>query len=66
MGDIRDINENKPHRYSEVICVGCGKRWIVVRPAVTLLKELECPNCGSGKVIETGEQNGFNDGVGGS
>lgn len=59
MGEVLDINANKPHRYSEVICVGCGKRWIAVRPATELLKDIVCENCGAGKVIETGEQNGF-------
>ena len=56
MGDIVDIEENLPHKVSEVICVKCGKRWISVRPEKTLLKELECPKCGRGFVIETGEE----------
>lgn len=52
---IVDINENSPHKVSEVICVRCGKRWIAVRPTETRLKDLECSNCGQGFVIETGE-----------
>lgn len=44
------------HKVSEVICVKCLKRWICVRPSKTLLIELECPNCGSGYVIETGQE----------
>ena len=40
---------------SEVICVKCGHRWIAVRPEKTLLKDLECKNCGKGYVIETGQ-----------
>ena len=56
MGDIVDIEENLPHKVSEVICVKCGKRWISVRPEKTLLKELECPKCGRGFVIDTGEE----------
>ena len=52
---IVDIEENTPHKVSEVICVKCGKRWIAVRPTVTKLVDLECPNCGNGYVIETGE-----------
>lgn len=56
MGKIIDIEENLPHKVSEVICVKCGKRWISVRPEKTLLKELECPKCGRGFVIETGEE----------
>ena len=59
MSDVIDFMERKeeemPHKLSEVICVHCGKRWISVRPVGTLLKDLECENCGSGFVIETGE-----------
>lgn len=54
--EIVDINENIPHKVSEVICVKCVYRWLAVRPVVTLLKDLECPNCRQqGYVIETGE-----------
>lgn len=53
---IVDINENTPHKVSEVICVKCGYRWLAVRPVTTLLKDLECPQCSKqGFVIETGE-----------
>ena len=55
MGKLIDINENQPHIVSEVICVKCCKRWISVRPEITLLKDIECPNCGKGAVIETGQ-----------
>ena len=54
--NITDINANRPHKVSEVICVNCCKRWIAVRPTRTLLKDLECPKCHEqGNVIETGE-----------
>jgi hypothetical protein len=53
---IVEIKNNIPHKTSEVICVKCGYRWIAVRPLETLLKSLECKNCGEGFVIETGEQ----------
>jgi len=57
MKPIIDINENKPHKVSEVICIACHWRWICVRPSNVYLKELECPACGSyGKTIETGEE----------
>lgn len=57
IGDIIPIETNLPHRVSEVICLKCLKRWICVRPATTLLKQLECPCCGmTSFVIETGEQ----------
>lgn len=53
---IKDINENQPHKVSEVICIDCKYRWLAVRPTKTLLKDLECPWCGKqGYVIETGE-----------
>lgn len=55
MGDVIDININTATVVSEVICVRCCKRWISVRPKETLLKHLECPNCGEGAVIETGQ-----------
>ena len=60
--NISNIEDCAAHKVSEVICVGCGKRWICVRPENTLLKNLECPNCGSGKVIETGEVMRYDDG----
>ena len=42
---------------NQVICVRCCLRWIDVRPEGTLLKNLECPECGqAGGVIETGEE----------
>lgn len=56
MSDTIDINRNQPHKLSEVICVKCCHRWIAVRPVETALRDLECPNCGTGNVIETGEQ----------
>lgn len=55
MNKIIELETHLPHKVSEVICVKCYKRWIAVRPTDTLLKELECPNCGAGYVIETGE-----------
>lgn len=50
------IESNTLHKVSEVICVKCGKRWLSVRPANTLLKDIVCLNCGTGYVIETGEE----------
>lgn len=43
------------HTVSEVICVKCGRRWISVRPSNLLLKDIECPDCGTGYVINTGQ-----------
>ena len=53
---VVNIEENMPHKVSEVICIECKHRWIAVRPTTTLLKNLECTRCGlQGYVIETGE-----------
>ena len=53
---VINIEENLPHRVSEVICINCKHRWIAVRLEKTLLKNLECPECQTkGFVIETGE-----------
>lgn len=38
------IDENMPHKVSEVTCIGCKYRWISVRPTDTLLKTLNVPN----------------------
>ena len=55
MSDTTILEFPIPHRLSEVICVFCGRRWLVVRPESMKLKELEC-TCGrEGGVIETGE-----------
>lgn len=56
MSETHYIEENLPHKTSGVVCLGCLKRWIAVRPMATLLKDLECPRCGiQGYVIEIGE-----------
>ena len=53
---MEKMEAQKPHTVSEVICVKCLKRWICVRPSNTLLKDLECENCGRiQSVIETGQ-----------
>lgn len=56
MGQIIDIEDQQPHKVSEVICVHCGKRWICVRPKSVALAVIKCPECtNQGYVIETGE-----------
>ena len=60
MSKIIDINDNIPHKVTEVICIKCYKRWIAVRSVNTKLKDLECPTCGKGYVIETGEIINYN------
>ncbi len=49
------MSEKRPFLISEVICVKCGERTIAARPYGVQLRELECPNCGKGYIIETGE-----------
>ena len=56
MSEIHYIEENMPHKVSEVLCVNCKYRWIAVRPCECKLKDIECPCCyQQGYVIETGE-----------
>lgn len=55
---VTNIDDARPHKVSEVICVKCGHRWLADRPETTRLKELECPECHrQGYAIETGETN---------
>lgn len=54
--NVIDIEANLSHNVTEFICVKCGKRWIGVYPSSTLLKDLECENCGKGYVIKTGQE----------
>lgn len=57
MADVIDISANEPHLVCEVACLKCHHRWIAVYPEKTLLKHLECPNCGwIGFVIKTGQE----------
>lgn len=55
MSKILDFEKNMEHTVSEVICIKCKTRWISVRPTEVLLKDIECRDCGSGYVIETGQ-----------
>lgn len=49
-----EFEKGMEHIVSEVICVACRNRWIAARPTTVHLKDLECPLCGPGAVIETG------------
>lgn len=49
--------ENTPHIVHESVCLKCLYRFIVCYPQKTLLKELECGNCGEvGYIIATGQE----------
>ncbi len=52
---MKSIEFPQPTKNSIVICLKCYRRWTACRPQETLLKDLECPKCGKGFVIETGE-----------
>lgn len=55
-GNISYIEENMPHKVSEVVCLMCLSRFICARPCNVLLKELQCDACGeTGYIVETGE-----------
>lgn len=58
MGDVvkLDLDANKPHKVSIVVCLRCLHRWTAVRPVGTRLSQLWCPGCRmDGGAIETGE-----------
>ena len=47
--------QRQEHEVSELICLGCKKRWIGVYPSKSLLKNAEC-ECGAiGLIIKTGQ-----------
>lgn len=57
MGKIIDININKEHIVSEVICVNCKQRFLDIRLKEIWLKDLQCPKCNqTGYIIETGQK----------
>ena len=55
MADPIDLAEYMPHMVAEVMCVRCLRRWWAVWMQGTDLKDLECPTCGPGFVILTGQ-----------
>lgn len=53
---VINLDEMRPHRVAETICVQCRKRVVSVWPDGTPLARLVCSGCGmSGFVILTGE-----------
>lgn len=53
-----NLDDYRPHEIAELICVKCFHRYIGVYPVGTLLKDLECPKCGKGFTIKTGQDIG--------
>lgn len=53
---ILDINKNKPHEVSELICIKCCFRWYGAYSRDIQLKNMICPNCNTiGAIIKTGQ-----------
>ena len=55
MGDVVDFQNYMPHYPLEAMCMKCLDRWIAVIPSETVLKTVECKQCGTGYVIDTGQ-----------
>jgi hypothetical protein len=43
MGEVVDINENKPHLTGPAMCLQCGHKWVAVVPVGRL--SAQCPSC---------------------
>lgn len=56
MSEITYLNNLRPHRALEVICVKCYDRWMAVALRETPLVQYECKKCGPGFVIGTGQE----------
>ena len=55
MGDVVNLEANKPHVVREVICIKCHHRSIAVAPLNMPLRDYGCETCGPGFVIMTGQ-----------
>jgi hypothetical protein len=45
MGEVRHIDEARPHVSGPVLCFRCEHEWVAVRPVGTF--PMECPSCGA-------------------
>ena len=51
------MEDDIPHVVSFVKCGVCGNEWLAMRPVITAVNMLECPECGArGNTVETGRQ----------
>lgn len=55
MSEVVDLDDHRPHRTLEVICVKCLFRYWAVAPAEAPLISYECKTCGPGFIISTGQ-----------
>ena len=44
MNNVVNIDDYRPHWFSEAVCEHCDKEWLAVWPVAALI--LECPRCG--------------------
>lgn len=52
-----NLNREVPFVVERVICIRCLHRWNSTHPAMVLLENIECPECGkTGGVIRTGDE----------
>ena len=49
---IIDLDSQRPHKTSSVICLACLEDWQAVFPATTKINQLECPGCGRFEAVE--------------
>lgn len=52
MGEVLDINKNKPFSTGPARCLHCGHGWIAVAPVP--LTTFDCPSCGLSKGVWQG------------
>ena len=45
MGDLVELDAQRPHLAGPARCCGCGHRWVSVVDARADLQTLECPGC---------------------
>ncbi len=58
MSDVTNIDDHRPHRTFEALCVKCLDRWISIARMGVPLKDITCAQCGAGFVVNTGQEFG--------
>lgn len=55
LSNVEILDEYRPHRVMEVICIACGNRYLSCHLSCTCLKDLSCARCEcKGMIIATG------------